>query len=154
MRRFVRRIGDIGKVIAAAVSTSANETITGAWTFSTAPSIANPDITGTAPATPVAGRLYKDTLIGMWVNFNGTTNAISDDVNATSITDNGTGDYTVNIETDFANATYCALAIGTTALSFRVATFAVGSVRVQFFNEAGTATDSSAETCVLAVGDM
>jgi len=154
MRRFVRRIGDIGKVIAAGLSAGTNETITGTWTFSAAPSIANPDITGTAPATPVAGRLYKDSIVGMWVNFNGVTNAISDDVNATSITDNGTGDYTVNIETDFANATYCALAIGSTALSARVSTFAVGSRRFQFFNEAGTATDSSAETCVLAIGDM
>ena len=35
---------------------------------------------------------------GAFVNFNGTgTPAIRDDLNCTSITDNGTGDYTVNV---------------------------------------------------------
>jgi uncharacterized protein (AIM24 family) len=35
-----------------------------------------------------------------WVNFNGTgTVAIRDDGNVTSITDNGTGDYTINFTT-------------------------------------------------------
>jgi hypothetical protein len=41
------------------------------------------------------------TLCRAWVNFNGTgTVAIRDDFNVSSITDNGTGDYTVN----FSNA--------------------------------------------------
>jgi hypothetical protein len=43
-----------------------------------------------------------------WVNFNGTgTVAIRDDFNVASITDNGTGDYTVNFTTAMANANYC-----------------------------------------------
>lgn len=44
-----------------------------------------------------------------WVLFNGTdTVAITDSFNVTSITDNGTGDYTANFTTAFANANYTA----------------------------------------------
>lgn len=42
-----------------------------------------------------------------WVNFNGTgTLAIRDSYNVTSVTDNGTGDYTVNFTTNFSNTNY------------------------------------------------
>jgi hypothetical protein len=44
-----------------------------------------------------------------WVNFNGTgTVAIRASGNVTSITDNGTGDYTVNFTTALADANYSA----------------------------------------------
>jgi hypothetical protein len=44
-----------------------------------------------------------------WVNFNGTgTPAIRASGNVTSITDNGTGDYTVNFTTSMPDANYCA----------------------------------------------
>lgn len=43
-----------------------------------------------------------------WVNFNGTgTVAIRASFNVSSITDNGTGDYTVNFATPMADANYC-----------------------------------------------
>lgn len=42
-----------------------------------------------------------------WVNFNGTgTVAISDDLNVSSITDGGTGNYTVNFTSNMPNANY------------------------------------------------
>lgn len=42
-----------------------------------------------------------------WVNFTGTgTVTINDSYNTTSITDNGTGDYTWNIATDFSSANW------------------------------------------------
>jgi hypothetical protein len=42
-----------------------------------------------------------------WVNFNGTgTVAINSSFNVSSITDNGTGNYTVNFTTAMANANY------------------------------------------------
>ena len=52
-----------------------------------------------------------------WVNFNGTgTVAIRDSFNVSSITDNGTGDYTVNFTTAMPNANYgSALTCSTTA---------------------------------------
>jgi hypothetical protein len=42
-----------------------------------------------------------------WVNFNGTgTVAIRDSFNVSSITDNGTGDYTMNLTNAMANVNY------------------------------------------------
>jgi hypothetical protein len=46
-----------------------------------------------------------------WVNFNGTgTVAIRGSGNVTSITDNGTGDYTVNFTTAMSDANYSGVA--------------------------------------------
>jgi hypothetical protein len=54
-----------------------------------------------------------------WVNFNGTgTPAIRASGNVTSITDNGTGDYTVNITTALPDANYSIT--GTTSMIFGV----------------------------------
>ena len=48
-----------------------------------------------------------------WVNFNGTgTVAIRASGNVSSITDNGTGDYTINFTTAMPDANYAASAIG------------------------------------------
>ena len=42
-----------------------------------------------------------------WVNFNGTgTVAMRDNFNVSTVTDNGTGDYTINFTNAFANANY------------------------------------------------
>jgi hypothetical protein len=47
-------------------------------------------------------------LAAAWVNFNGTgTVSIRASNNVSSITDNGTGDYTVNFTTAFSDANYC-----------------------------------------------
>ena len=49
-----------------------------------------------------------------WVNFNGTgTVAIRASGNVSSITDNGTGDYTVNFTTAMPDADYSAVLTGT-----------------------------------------
>lgn len=46
-----------------------------------------------------------------FVNFNGTgTVAINGQYNVSSITDNGTGDYTINFTTALADANYCPVA--------------------------------------------
>jgi hypothetical protein len=56
-----------------------------------------------------------------WVNFNGTgTVAIRASGNVSSITDNGTGTYTINFSTSFADANYsvvfgCATSFGVTS---------------------------------------
>ena len=50
-----------------------------------------------------------------WVNFNGTgTVAIRASGNVSSITDNGTGDYTVNFTNAMADANYSAVATSST----------------------------------------
>lgn len=48
-----------------------------------------------------------------WVNFNGTgTVAIRASGNVSSVTDNGTGDYTLNFTTALASANYCVSGAG------------------------------------------
>jgi len=56
---------------------------------------------------PSGSTLYPAYLCRAWVNFNGTgTVAIRASGNVTSITDNGTGDYTVNFTTAMPDANY------------------------------------------------
>jgi len=83
-------------------------TITGASTLATtvaSPTLTTPNInsaqfatvSGTAPIYPCRA----------WVNFNGTgTVAIRASGNVTSITDNATGDYTINFTTAMPDANY------------------------------------------------
>ena len=66
-----------------------------------------------------------------WVNFNGTgTVAIRASGNVTSITDNGTGNYTVNFTTAMPDANYSAVASGSLDQEIRVDSYAAGAVRV------------------------
>ena len=62
-----------------------------------------------------------------WVNFNGTgTVAIRASYNVTSITDNGTGDYTVNMTTALQDANY--------AVTLGVSNGTSGTSAIQIFN--------------------
>ena len=64
------------------------------------------DAAGTGPATLTGQYAAK-----AWVNFNGTgTVAIRDGANVSSITDNGTGDYSVNFTAALTDADYVAVA--------------------------------------------
>jgi len=59
---------------------------------------------------PSAGGTYRNAPRGIaaaWVNFNGTgAVAIMDSLNVTSLTDNGTGDYTIFINNNMSSAEY------------------------------------------------
>jgi hypothetical protein len=90
------------------ITINGSGTITGASTLATtvaSPTFTTPNIdsaqfatvSGTAPIYPCRA----------WVNFNGTgTVAIRASGNVTSITDNGTGDYTVNFTNAMPDANY------------------------------------------------
>jgi hypothetical protein len=68
-----------------------------------------------------------------WVNFNGTgTVAIRSSYNVSSITDNGTGDYTVNFATALSDANY--------AVSGSASADGSGSSGLGFSNESRTTT--------------
>lgn len=94
-----------------AITINGSGTITGASTLATtvaSPTLTTPNIdsaqfatvSGTAPIYPCRA----------WVNFNGTgTVAIRASGNVSSITDNGTGDYTVNFTTALSDANYSAV---------------------------------------------
>jgi hypothetical protein len=69
--------------------------------------ITTADIAANAVTTAKLGSAEQSGLCKAWVNFNGTgTVAIRASYNVSSITDNGTGDYTVNFTTALADANY------------------------------------------------
>ena len=76
--------------------------------------ITTADIAANAVTAP---KLAVDVTAGTckaWVNFNGTgTVAIRASYNVSSITDNGTGDYTVNFTTAMVDANYAVTALQT-----------------------------------------
>ena len=69
--------------------------------------ITTAEIAAAAVTTAKLGSSEASGLAKAWVNFNGTgTVAIRASFNVSSITDNGTGDYTVNFTTALADANY------------------------------------------------
>jgi hypothetical protein len=110
------------------------------WYRNSAPALGN---IGTAPV--YAARA--------WVNFNGTsTVAIRESGNVSSITDNGTGDYTVNFTTAMSDANYSGqVCIGTLNASdgvgggYSAATLIAASFRIKTLNASqSTAKDFDA----------
>lgn len=100
----------------------------------------------TTVTNPSGGQPTIDGLAKAWVNFNGTgTPAIRASFNVTSITDNGTGDYTVNFTNALADANFSAVGtVGAADTGSRVLhnrAFASGSIRIQTTNGAGTLGD-------------
>ena len=70
------------------------------------------DTVQSSSSSPVTFKNTSGTEVGTlcraWVNFNGTgTVAINASFNVSSITDNGTGDYTVNFTNALTDANYC-----------------------------------------------
>ena len=112
------------------------------------------DASGNNPTTPsdlVQGRAKA------WFNLNGTgTPAFRDSFNCTGITDNGTGDLTVEITTDFGSVNYAAVGTAKEADSTSVSgtniefnSQAAGSIRLITCNASFAAAD-----CVLVYGVM
>jgi hypothetical protein len=94
-----------------AISTDTSGTlniVTGSGSGTTAVTVdgsGNVVVTGTLTASGGVATSVK-----AWVNFNGSgTVAIRASNNVTSITDNGTGDYTINITTALSDANYAAV---------------------------------------------
>jgi hypothetical protein len=92
-------------------------------------SITNDDLAGSITDAKLSGTTCK-----AFVNFDGTgTPAIRAQFNVSSITDNGTGDYTVNFTTALADANYSAIgSSGTAASDYRTL--------IPNFNAASTAS--------------
>jgi hypothetical protein len=69
-------------------------------------------VANTPPTIQDSAGTQIGTFCRAWVNFNGTgTVAIRASFNVSSITDNGTGDYTVNFTTAMADANYSAVGL-------------------------------------------
>ena len=118
-------------------------------------SLASGLVAPTATALTTASGSAPSYSARAWVNFNGTgTVAIRASGNVSSITDNGTGDYTVNFTTAFVDTNYNVVMFNNasginppTAGNFSnqyvggIGEFATGSVRVSSYSAAFT--DSS-----------
>ena len=80
-----------------------------------------------------------------WVNFNGTgTVAIRAAGNVSSITDNGTGNYTVNFATAMVDANYAvSVAYGTTLGSINTSSLAENGFQIQTYSSTGASVDRS-----------
>ena len=90
-----------------------------------------------------------------WVNFNGTgTVAIRSDYNVNTVSDNGTGLYTVNFSTAMPNASYAAVAAAGHAsyhdvrTSYKNASFATGSFRFAIANNANNVDGQYANVAI------
>ena len=110
--------------------------------------------------TEVAKTIAPSTMIGHqgvckgWINFNGTgTIAINDSFNVASITDNGTGDYTVTWTTSFATAYYAVSINASGSLAQNITSQAAGSVRFTLFNASSGNPADSANISVMAIGN-
>lgn len=149
-------------VLLTATQTLTNKTLTTPTV--TTPSIDNADMTGAAPATPIANRFYKDSFIRAWCKFDGSlANPItpSADFNVSTITKNTTGDYTINWVTAFADVNY--VLIGMTILQGGVPIIvnlrnqtgdqAVGSARIRTFDTSAAAVDPTT-VFIMAIGNQ
>jgi hypothetical protein len=91
-----------------------------------------------------------------WVNFNGTgTVAIMASYNVSSITDNGTSDYTVNFTNAMPDANYAVCSIGYHKVSVTEGSMAAlqgsqasGSVRIQYRGNAGSPDPETVQIAV------
>lgn len=115
------------------------------------------DNAGIVPAavsgTPAQHGLYAGNVPKGWIRFNG-TGVISIDAsfNVTSITDNGTGDYTVTWDRDFSTANYAISVTGdATARGAYTVALLAGSSQVRTADFNGTLTDAAIVT-VTAIG--
>ncbi len=143
----------------------ANSAITG---ISTGAATQAEQETGTATNVYVSpGRQhYHESAAKFWVQFTSvTTTAILSSYNVTSIADNGTGDTTVTIATDFSSAAFCTAgmsnktsdsAAGSTKVSlFDTSPKTAGTVRVQTTYSGGSPADTDLEdTNIIGFGDQ
>jgi len=117
--------------------------------------ITTDELANNAVTAAKIGTTEQSRLCAAWVNFNGTgTVAIRASYNVSSITDNGTGDYTVNFTTALADANYsvvCSCREDTISVSYTTnrlvaprrasTTVATSSVRLGAAAFDNTATD-------------
>ena len=97
-----------------------------------------------------------DKIVKAWINFNGTgTIAISDSFNVTSITDKGTGNYTITWDTDFANANYAVAGMSLCTQCFvSLQAKVAGSIDIYTgYTTNGNQYDND-NVCIIAIGDQ
>ena len=100
-----------------------------------------------------------------WIHFDGQdTVAIRDSFNVSTLTDNGTGDYTISFTTAMANTNYAVATTQPAQHNFTQAilgveqdhtnAFATGSIRVQSVKTGNNAAVDRDVQCVVIFGDQ
>ena len=89
-----------------------------------------------------------------WVNFTGTgTITINDQYNVSSLTDNGTGDYSVNWATSFSSANYAIASMNsTTTLHHTLVSLSASSARVKANTESSGSGQDVTTVTLIAFG--
>lgn len=91
---------------------------------------------------------YNKGVVKAWINFDGTTNTVRDSHNISSLTDEGTGEFTLNFTNNFADTNYCL--VGTvqdendsqfSVLTLHSGWSSVGSATVQTYTGGGSRDD-------------
>jgi hypothetical protein len=129
-------------------------TATSATSASTAAACSGNSLTATQLTS--AGGSAPSYSARAWVNFNGTgVVTIRANGNVSSITDNGTGNYTVNFTTAMADADYAALVSGndgttnTNRVNIGVDTLSASSFRIRFVTPIGSLIDAPDVLCAV-----
>lgn len=113
---------------------------------------ASGNITNVISYRPDYGADYPDVVKG-WVNFTGTgTVTINDQHNVSSITDNGTGDYTINWSTAFSSAYYAISGNAAIGNFVNISSITSSSSRILVYDYNGLQVDSATIT-LIATGD-
>ena len=91
--------------------------------------------------------------VKIWAKFNGSTFGEIDSFNVSSFTDSGTGNYTVNLSTSFANANHSSVEGSGAYHTVNDATNAAGTCNIACYNSSHSAADES-RVNVHSCGDM
>ena len=149
------------------MSTLNVDTITGKSTATTITIGSTPVVSASANSITIRGEGSAQTSIQQglakcWINFEGDgTIATSDSLNVSGLTDRGTGNYTIAIGNDMANATYSVTGSGTHDSGGYVAWccishdtgLAAGSCPTDYLDNAATARDIEL-ACTTIHGDL
>lgn len=108
-----------------------------------------------AASAVTAAKLGSDVeIVTAWVNFNGSgIVAIRDDVGVSSITDNGTGTYQINLSPTLANDDYSAVACHNNGFAHCMrGTVSSSTFGVLCRNDSGSSIDPGVVTAIVAGG--
>ena len=112
-------------------------------------------ITIVAGAGNITTTNVQEGLAKVWAKFNGSSFSTSGDdtFNVTSLTDDGTGDYTITIANDFNNANFVHLSTGVEFNTLNDSANTAGTMQFGSYNNSGSRTDT-ARNFVAGLGDL
>ncbi len=95
-----------------------------------------------ASGTPDVNTMYSQSIIKGWVKYTGQADTVNSEYNVSSVTDNGTGDYTINWNRDFADGNFVPVCMTSADSYIGQNGYAAGYLRVNIFSESNnTAVD-------------